>query len=814
MNSSYEASIVRAFGTFVAGGYIERKNKTVPWCASCQTVLATAEIEYQERKDPSIYVQFPLKQDTTTTLFPQVSGKQVSLLVWTTTPWTLPLNRAVVVKPDAHYVLLDVRNDKFVVIGKALADKLCAALKIEKKVIVEFSSKKLAGIKVHHPFIEDLLVPVLFDPFVALDEGTACVHTAPGCGPDDYEIALRNNLEIFSPLSADGRYTEDIEPKELNGMPIVDGQIWVLRKLVELDRLLFKTSIRHPYPHCWRCHNGLIFRATKQWFCDLAQGDLKRKALLACETIQMLPASSVNQLKATIEGRLEWCLSRQRVWGVPITALLCVDCDTPFINQELIEKAAQGIAKQGIEYWDTVDIKQLVPAGFSCKKCHGTQFKKETDILDVWFDSGVSHYAVLTKRKDLNFPADMYLEGKDQHRGWFQSSLLTALVLEGIAPTKTIVTHGFTVDKQGKKMSKSRGNVIAPQEMIDRLGTDGLRLWAASIDMEGEAIVSDVLIRNVQQVFRKVRNTCRFLLSNLYDFDKDKDAIPHDKLSPIDVYALEQLCRVNHDIINKYTHYDLTAVFHQLADYCAVDLSSFYLDIIKDRLYVEKKDGFKRRSAQTVCWHILDTLTRLTAPILSFTAEQISDLSQENKIESIHLQKFSDLQDPWKKLICQHVPSKLAMDNIPQCPAIEGHGAEALMKGVAQQERLWSVLKTIRSAILKAIEVRREQGVMKHSLEAHVTVYFDMEAETLAPLADFYRQLEKDGQDVIAFFKEFMIVSLFAIAPSADGLEQSELPGLFVNVQKVAGDKCPRCWHWVQTTHEHKLCNRCQKIVE
>ncbi len=812
MSPDYEASILRAFGKFVSDGYIERKNKTVPWCASCQTVLATAEIEYQERKDPSIYVEFPLEKSAIKKIFPE-GNQPVSLLIWTTTPWTLPLNRAVVIKPDADYVVLDV-NGKFVVLGKALADKLCAAMKIEKKVVKEFSSADLKGARAHHPFVPDLMVPILFDPFVALDEGTACVHSAPGCGPEDYEIAIKNDLEIFSPLSDDGKYTNGIEPKELEGMPIDDGQIWVLKKLVELDKLLHKTSVRHSYPHCWRCRNGLMFRATKQWFCDLSKDDLKKKALLACETVQALPEKSINRLKATIEGRLEWCLSRQRVWGVPIVALLCTECDTPHTSEELIEKVALQTERFGIEYWDNVALEDLVSTNFACSNCGSKTFEKETDILDVWFDAGVSHYAVLKNNPPLQFPADVYIEGKDQHRGWFQSSLLTSLVLNGIAPFKTVITHGFTVDDKGRKMSKSLGNVVAPQELIDKLGTDGLRLWSSSIDVRSDAIVSDILVKNVQQVFRKVRNTCRFLLSNLYDFDYKRDAIELNKLLPIDKYALGQICRINNEVLDCYKSYDFTAVFHELADYCAVDLSSFYLDIVKDRLYTAKVDGHQRRSAQTACWYILDALTRLIAPIFSFTAEQISDHYQKEKKESIHLQKFADLHKILM-LLAQEYAQYHAIPGVPfhsfDASALE---EVELMNSIAQQDKLWTMLKGIRDAILKSMEEKREKRVLKHSLEACITVYFDMENNSIKNMAEFYRQLEHAKQDVDAFFKEFLIVSQFEISSEIKGLSSTEHPGLYVKVEHAKGDKCPRCWQWSEADEENKLCLRCQNVVK
>ena len=811
MNYGYEASILRAFSKFVEDGYIERKNKTVAWCFHCQTVLASAEIEHKERKDPSIYVEFPFDQEVSQKLFPEVGDNEISMLIWTTTPWTLALNRAVIVKPKEKYVVLKVK-DKHVILGKPLAEKLCNAMEQPCTIVAEFDSQKLEGLRANHPFISGLQVPIVFDPFVAMDEGTACVHCAPGCGPEDYEIALKNNLEIFSPLSADGKYTVGIAPAELESMPIVDGQIWVIKKLAELGRMLYKTSMRHAYPHCWRCRNGLMFRATKQWFCDLSHNDLKQRALQACDKIGTIPEKSINRLKATIESRLEWCLSRQRVWGVPIVALLCNKCDSFYVTQELVEKVADQVEKQGVEYWDMVAVDELISQDVVCKNCGERDFSKETDILDVWFDSGVSHFAVLKQREGLSYPADLYIEGKDQHRGWFQSSILTSLVLEKYACTKFIVTHGFTVDAKGIKMSKSLGNVMLPEQMIEKLGTDGLRLWVSSIDCQGEAVVSDALIKNIQQVFRKVRNTLRFLLSNLYDFDVKKDALSLEDLLAIDKYAIEQLFKVNKDIIVSYDNYDFTAVFHKLADYCSVDLSSFYLDIIKDRLYVEKADGRLRRSAQTACWHLLDTLTKLIAPIFSFTAEQVSDLYQKGKKESIHLQNFSVLQGLWQGL-CEKPTELLPGLKAHMASYCETKDALDLFKVITDKEKIWEQLKDIRSAVLKAIEAQREKQIMKHSLEASVTVYFDLQEGRLAALNDFYTMLEKANQDVDDFFKEFLIVSQFTIAENDLGLEYSGIEGLSLKVQKAQGDKCPRCWQWDTTDHEHKLCRRCQKVL-
>lgn len=805
MSYGYEAAILRAFGMFVEHGYIERKNKTVPWCPSDQTVLASAEIEYQDRKDPSLYVLFPLEQSAVNRLFANVANQEVSLVIWTTTPWTLALNRAVLAKPGAEYVVLDI-NGKLIITARALADKICALLAAEKKIVAECTAEQLVagGTRARHPFINGLTVPLILSDTVSLDDGTAFVHCAPGCGPEDYEVGIKNNLEIFSPISPEGTYMAGIQPAELEGMAVADGQIWAIKKLAETGTLLFKTSIKHSYPHCWRCRNALIFRATKQWFCNLEKNDLKERALAAADTIQAVPDKSVNRLKATIEGRLEWVLSRQRIWGVPIPALICSDCDYTHITKELIDSVSAHVAKQGVEYWDNVPVQELLPAGFACPSCKSVgTFTKEFDILDVWFDSGVSHYAVLKENPELAFPAQMYLEGKDQHRGWFQSSLLTAMVIEDRAPMDTIVTHGFTVDAQGRKMSKSLGNVVSPQEMIEKLGTDGLRLWVSSIDCSGEAIISPLLMENIKESFRKIRNTCRFLLSNLYDYDHEKDALPLSELQAIDRYALHELYEMNKKVLSAYDAYDFTAVFHTLSDYCAAHLSSLYLDVIKDRLYVEKAHGPLRRSAQTSCWYILDTMTKLMAPILSFTAEQVSDHYQKNKNESIHLQNFAPLADVWQLLAHETVPWHRGSSADSQVVDIKALLQIKEIESVHKNEKQWEHLLQVRGAVLKALEGLREQGIIKHSLEAQVTLHFDPAHHEFALLKEFTG----------AFYKEFFIVSQVHLEQTNAGLEQSELPGLFIKVAKAEGEKCPRCWNWDVTQNEYHLCRRCQAIL-
>ena len=800
MAPGYEASTLRAFASFVAQGFIEKKNKTVPWCITDQTVLASAEIEYQDRKDPSIYVRFPLVSSLKNKLFPAYADKEVSVLLWTTTPWTLALNRAVVVHPQAEYVLLEAK-EQYVLIGKSLATKLCATAGVTGKIVGEISSADLVGGHVEHPFIPDFTVPLILDGSVLLDDGTAFVSNAPGAGPEDYEIGVRNNLEIYSPVAADGTYTKDIQPQELVGLTVAQGQSWVLKKLTENGRLFFKNSITHAYPHCWRCHNGLIFRATKQWFCDLSKGNLKQKSIAAIDGITMLPETSANRLKATLDGRLEWCLSRQRVWGVPIPALLCESCDHSYTSPEFIQKVAEHVEREGIEYWDTADIASLVAQGFACPHCKGTAFKKETDILDVWFDSGISHYAVLKKNPALRFPADIYLEGKDQHRGWFQSSLLTSMALEEKACMKMIMTHGFTVDEKGRKMSKSLGNVVSPFSMIEKLGTDGLRLWVSSIDCTSEAVVSETLMRNVQEVFRKIRNTSRNMLANLYDFEVERDVLALDALMPMDRMALERLVTVHEQILKKYQAYDFTAVFHLLAEYCAGDLSALYMDIAKDRLYVAHATAHERRSAQTAYWYILDALIRLMAPILSFTAEELSDFYQKNKKNSIHLQNFADIS-----------PLVAALKAQAETFA---SGTKTTEEFLAFREQQINALIAIRTGILKALESKREQGLIKHSLEAAVSLYIDPAMpEYEQCIKPFFEELAASGYTPAQFFKEFLIVSEVTLQKNTYELEQASVKGLWVAVRHAPGEKCPRCWQWTVTTHEHKLCSRCQKVVE
>jgi len=761
MDPSYEADILRSLATFAEKGYIERKGKTVPWCFSCQTVLATAEIEYAERKDPSCYIMFPL-----------VDNPNRSLLIWTTTPWTIPLNRAVVLNPVADYAIIALADGREVIVGASLAPALMPLMGEGAKVVETVQSSKLIGMRAHHPLVASLTVPVISDEGVSTTDGTACLHSAPGCGPDDYVMGIKNNLEIYSPLSAEGTYSAGILPQELEGMFITDGQWWVLKQLQERGSLLHKTSIKHSYPHCWRCRNGLMFRATEQWFCSLDKHNLVSRTQEALNSITFVPSWGKTRLDAFLANRSEWCISRQRSWGVPITALFNTITGQHFLTPELVRGVANKVATEGIEYWDKVSVAELRAAGLlpaELREVPDEHLRKETDILDVWFDSGVSHTAVIAARGGA-LPVDMYFEGSDQHRGWFQSAVLTSMVLHDKAPMKTIITHGFVMDAQGHKMSKSRGNVVDPKEVVKKYGADVLRLWVASVDYERDVVISDALLTQTAEVYRKIRNTCRFLLANLYDFDPAVDCVSLSQMQLLDRYALHQALTTLTIARQWYSEYAFASIVQLLARYCSVELSAHYLDMSKDRLYVEGKTSIERRSAQTAQYYILTILNQMIAPFLPFTAEDIYLAAPyTDKQRSIHTQQF------------------LAV-NVPAAGSAE----------------MWQSLHELRSSILQEIEKARATGIIKHSLEASITLY-GLDEGAYAPTMVQLQGLLGE-QSVIDFLTEWCIVSQCALLPSIDGSD-----ALRVVVTPAAGTKCPRCWHWFDT--EGDTCHRCAKVL-
>jgi isoleucyl-tRNA synthetase len=764
MDPVYEASIITSLATFVEKGHIERKGKTVPWCFSCQTVLATAEIEYADRKDPSCYIMFPVAGDTT-----HISGTHsLAFLIWTTTPWTIPLNRAVVLNPEAQYAIVALNAERAVVVGSELVGALASILGTESSVLRIISSAELIGMSVHNPLVPEVIVPVIGDEAVSTSDGTACLHSAPGCGPEDYLMGVKNGLEIFSPLSADGRYTVGILPKSLEGMLITDGQWAVLKELQEKNALLHKSSIKHSYPHCWRCQNGLMFRATEQWFCNLSHNALIARAQETVSDIAFIPTWGKNRLDAFLSHRTEWCISRQRSWGVPIPALYNKKTNACLLSASFMRSVAAKVAQEGIEYWDRVTIAELRADGLLPTEwalVDDADLYKEKDILDVWFDSGVSHTAVIAARGG-SLPVDVYVEGSDQHRGWFQSSLLCSVILHDKPQTKKIVTHGFVVDANGHKMSKSRGNVVDPKAVLKKHGADVLRLWVASVDYERDVVISDTLLTQTAEVYRKIRNTCRFLLSNLYDFNPQTDCVPLENMQLLDRYAVSQALEILTAVKQWYSEYAFASIVQALARYCSVELSAHYLDMSKDRLYVEHAGGRVRRSAQTAQYYILTALNQMIAPLIPFTAEDIFLAAPyTHSTASIHLEKFMSMTMP-------EVGSAL----------------------------LWSQLHELRNEVLQKIERLRVGGDIKQSLEARVVIECNG-AEAWLECRNYLHE-----QSIESFLKEWFIVSQCIVV-------QQKSDKTIVTVSKAEGSKCPRCWHWEISGHQEGLCGRCAHVL-
>jgi isoleucyl-tRNA synthetase len=798
MNFSYEESIVNAFADLFDKGYINRSNKTIPWCCGCQTTLANAEIEYQDRKDPSLYVLFPLEHKTAEKI--SQTRKNISVVIWTTTPWTLPLNRAVIVKKNAPYYLLRY-EETLLIIGKESLESFAKATKRDYIIEKEFSSDLFTGGYAQHPFEETTTVPLILDSSVETKEGTACVHSAPGCGPIDYEIGITHNLEIYSPITPNGHYSAACNVAELVGKSIKEAQGWVITKLYEKNLLWQKNSILHSYPHCWRSKEGLIFRATPQWFCNLDKDNLKEKALAAIETISFYPASSAGFLKATVSTRLEWCISRQRQWGVPIVALLCKEENRYWTSKEFIEAIGKKIREKGIEYWHSVPVKELLH--FLPKDHRHKTWEKENDILDVWFDSGISHCAVL--EKENRFPADLYLEGVDQHRGWFQSSLLTSIALQGgQAPTKEILSGGHTVDEKGQKMSKSLGNVVTPQEVISTISLDGLRLWISSVALGGDIIFGPSIFKNIAEVYRKVRNTARFGVQNLADFE-GKELHSFDSFSFTNQLVIKKMLLYQMRAIKAYYEYDFPTVFHTIIEITNTLLSAFYFDMSKDTLYCDEQRGKKRRETQEVIFIILESLTRLIAPILINTAEEISDYYPSSKEESIHLESFYTFP------CFKNTNSINQAYNISKETFLSKKKVKEIINTLETDTNLalFETLTTLRSLVFRETERLREEGLIKQSVEASISLDVPYNSSTRLLLTRI--ESGKGGEYLCEKLCELLQVSEVKI------LESKKEEKLKVIAKKHTDLKCTRCWKYFYSNtkkNEEPLCERCQRVIE
>lgn len=778
MTPAYEAATARELATFVEKGNVMRAKKPIYWCCSCHTALAEAEVEYYDHTSPSIYVAFPLPDPHLQEIFPQADPSRAHVVIWTTTPWTLPDNMAVCLHPDFDYVLVETQGKQYLLAEERL--NACSALFgwEAPTVLGKAPGMRFERLVARHPFYErDSLLTL--GGHVTLETGTGCVHTAPGHGREDYDVGLKYGLDIYSPLDDAGRFLPAVE--FFAGLTVTEANPRIIDKLAETGLLLHSAKISHSYPHCWRCKNPVIFRATPQWFISMEANDLRSKALEAINNdVRWIPSWGRERIYNMIEFRPDWCISRQRQWGVPIVALRCEDCgetwNDPAWMRDICDKFAAH--PTGCDYWYESPLEEIMPKDLVCPHCGGQHWKKESDILDVWFDSGTSFAAVLEARPELDCPADLYLEGSDQHRGWFHSSLLVSMGTRQVPPYRAVLTHGYVVDGEGRKMSKSIGNVIAPQELIEKFGAEIVRLWVSSVEYREDIRISDQILSRLVDAYRRIRNTFRYLLGSIYDMET-ADLLPTTRLLPVDRFALDTAVRVHQRVQQAYTDFEFHKVYHGLYNYCVTDLSALYLDILKDRLYASAPNSHERRSAQTAIWHMVCMLLRDMAPVLSFTAEEV----------------------------LRHIPAGLKED-VPTVFALQDISVEQflLSEGVRDD---WNALLNVRAAVTRAIEPLRRDGIVGHALDTRVTLF----------LTD---ELRERLQGLATDLREFFLVSQIVLAPlteaSSEAVSDAEVPGLSVLVEKAHGEKCERCWIYstelgTDTVHP-TVCPRCAAVLK
>lgn len=768
MNYRYEATTIAELGKLFLNGSVYKGKKPVYWCASCRTALAEAEVEYADHKTPSIYVKFPVVSDMAA-VAPALRGKKVSVVIWTTTPWTLPANLAIALHKDFIYELLTVGNEEVLILARERREDCLKAFGILGfDLLAELPGAALEGVAYRHPWI-DRESKVIMAPFVTLETGTGCVHIAPGHGQEDYEIGLKYGLTNYAPVDDTGRFTAEVE--EFAGQFVFEANTGIIKKLKEIGALLALAEMEHAYPHCWRCKQPIIFRSTEQYFISMDKNNLRRKALTAIDKVRWIPSWGRDRIYGMVENRPDWCISRQRLWGVPIAIFICTACHGEVMTEDILQHVVGLVEQHGADVWFERESQDLMPAGVACPHCGGQSFDKEKDILDVWFDSGVSHAAVLEVRPGLRSPADLYLEGSDQHRGWFHSSLLEAMGTRGRAPYHSVLTHGFVVDGEGKKMSKSLGNVIDSQAIIDQYGAEILRLWVASEDYTEDIRISDEILKRLVEAYRRIRNTCRYILGNLYDFDVVSHQVAYEDMEEIDRFAIQRLEGVVRRVRDAYERFHFHIVYYTLYNFCTVDLSSLYLDILKDRLYTSPAASRERRSAQSAVYLLLHTMIRLLAPVLTFTAEEVWGAMPDytGKEASVHLAQFP-------------VPNPSHED--------------------AELAERWQTMLDIRTESSKAVEIARQNKVIGHSLDAAVTI---LPPENLRTLLMAY------GEEL----RTLLIVSQVDIVDTGipDAYESSEIKGLKIGVAKAAGKKCARCWiysPYVGADALHpEICDRC-----
>ncbi|PKM90985.1 MAG: isoleucine--tRNA ligase [Firmicutes bacterium HGW-Firmicutes-12] len=766
LDSKYESVQLGVFGEMAKKGYIYKGLKPVYWCSTCETALAEAEIEYAEKRSASIYVKFPVIQGNGL-----LGQDNTSFVIWTTTPWTLPANMAVCLHPELQYDLLVVGEERFIIANELQEAFLEVLGNPENHVEETYKGEDLEGVICKHPFFERQSVVILGD-HVTTEQGTGCVHTAPGHGVEDFEVGKKYNLEVLSPVDDQGRFTA--EAGKFAGMFVDDANKAITAELKEQDKLISLGFIKHQFPHCWRCKKPVMFRATEQWFASI--DGFREKALQAIDEVNWIPSWGRDRIHNMVADRGDWCISRQRTWGVPIPIFYCADCNKEIINDETIKHLQDLVAEYGSDVWWARDAADLIPPGLVCSECGGEKFRKETDIMDVWFDSGSSHFAVLEQRPELSWPADLYLEGSDQHRGWFNSSLSTSVAVRGIAPYKAVLTHGFLVDELGRKMSKSIGNGIDPLDVIDQMGADILRLWASSADYRNDVAASPNILKQVTETYRKIRNTCRYLIGNLYDYNQEKDSLPYEKMLEIDRWALIKLQKLVKKVTEAYENYEFHVVYHSIHNFCAVDMSAFYLDIIKDRIYTAKPESLERRSAQQTMHEIIFGLVKMLTPILAYTTEEI-----------------------W-----QYLPHKEEEISVQIAGWPEYH--EEYLD--VDLETRWDKILALREFVAKPLEEARKKKMIGHSLDAQVQIY------AAGEWYEFLKELEIELPTI--FITSNVVVRNKEEAP-AEAYYNDEMPGLGVFIGKAPGEKCERCWIYSETTGEYEdhptLCQRCATVM-
>ncbi|MBN1622201.1 MAG: isoleucine--tRNA ligase [Endomicrobiales bacterium] len=775
MNPKYEGVIVKVFGDLVKKGYIYRQKKPVYWCPTCETALADAEVEYADHISHSVFVKFQIKE-----IPDALKGKveeKASVLIWTTTPWTLPANVALAFQSEADYVNVKIElpenKTENLIMAKRLLPVVAESLKSkEYKIFNEFMGTDLEGIRCQNPLVDRQSVGVLGD-FVSLDDGTGVVHIAPGHGQEDYQVGLKYSLPIISPVDDKGVFTD--EAGEFKGHKVFAANHLIIEKLKSSGALLFEEKLTHSYPHCWRCKRAIIFRATEQWFLSVEHNELRNRMKETIDKVKWVPSYGRNRIIGMVESRPDWCLSRQRLWGVPIPVVYCKACNQPILDDDVINRVVDLFSQHGSDIWFEKSIEEILEGVVvRCPKCGSTEFKKEQDILDVWFDSGVSHEAVLASGnfEGLEWPCDMYLEGSDQHRGWFQTSLIPAVALREKAPYKEVLTHGFVVDGEGKKMSKSLGNVIYPQEVIDKYGADILRLWVATSDYREDIRISQEILKGLTDTYRKIRNTLRFLLGNIWDFSIDKDKVAYKDMREIDRFALYKLQEVIKQVNNAYDSYEFHKAAVSINQFCTVFLSGFYLDVLKDTLYCDGQNWKSRKSAQTVLFEICSALARLLAPILSFTSEEVwQELGKidKNCEESVFLASRPEINE-------KYVFSKELDDK-------------------------WKKLSKTRDSVLIKFEELRKDKIIGSNMEGKLEILYSQNDKFLAD--------EKElTQSVMGNWD-------IELKECADKSSETA-----VNQQgKSKFNKCERCWRFTEDVNNNNkfggnLCSRCLKTLE